>query len=325
MGGHEDVVLGARERRSAGAQFYAPALLRSRAPALHAFRVPRFAFLILGGNNKRSFPQHKSLLDGFRQPRTHPCLILEPINDDGDMMLDLAVKLEVIGEADDLAVNTSADETAPKHVLEEVLVFPLLAANDRGEDEEARSRGQSHDAGDDLFAGLGGNFPAALGAMSLADAREQHAQVIVDFRDGADRRTRVFPPRLLLDADGRRQTGKKIDVRLVHLPQKLPGISRQRFHVAALSFRIQRIEGERAFARAGDAGEDDQAIAGQLEIDVLQIVLAGAANDKGAVLHTGRCCSWDGWGPENISIVIAGWRVNVLQFGYYCRPVAGPG
>ena len=69
-----------------------------------------------------------------------------------------------------------------QHVREEVLVLALLAADDRGEDEEARPLGQGEDAGDDLLAGLGGDRPAALRAVALADAGEQDAQVVVRSR-----------------------------------------------------------------------------------------------------------------------------------------------
>jgi len=37
--------------------------------------------------------------------------------------------------------------------------------------------------------------------------------------------------------------------RLLHPLQELPGVGRQRLHVAALAFRIHRVEGERGFAR----------------------------------------------------------------------------
>ena len=36
---------------------------------------------------------------------------------------------------------------------------------------------------------------------------------------------------------------------------------------------------------AADAGEDDQVVARQVEVDVAEVVFAGAANDDGAVIH----------------------------------------
>src|SRR5206468_11290639 len=138
----------------------------------------------------------------------------------------------------------------------------FLPANDRGEQQKTRALGQGMDAGDDLLARLGSDRPTALRAVSLPDARVQHAQIVVDLRDGADGGARVLAGRLLLDADGGREAGQIIDVRLLKLAEKLPRVRRQRLDVPALAFGVERIEGERALARAADAGADDQAVAG---------------------------------------------------------------
>ena len=154
------------------------------------------------------FAQGQRLLDRLGQPRPHLRLVLQPVDDDLDVVLDPAVELQVVGQADDLAIDAGADEAALEHVLEQVLVLALLAADDRGQDEEARPVRQGEDAGDDLLARLGGDRPAALGAMALADAGVEDAQVVVDLGDGADGRARIAAGRLLLDADGRRQAGR---------------------------------------------------------------------------------------------------------------------
>ena len=89
-----------------------------------------------------------------------------------------------------------------------------------------------------------------VGAIRLADPREKQAQVIVDLGDGADGRARVVRRRLLLDRDRRRQAFDQIDVGLFHQLQELPRVGRERLDVAALAFRVERVEGERALARA---------------------------------------------------------------------------
>ena len=103
----------------------------------------------------------------------------------------------------------------------------------------------------------------ALRAMPLPGAGVEHAQIIVNLGDRADRRARVLARRLLRDRNRRAQARDEIDVRLGHLPQKLPGEARQAFDVAPLPFGIQRVEGQRAFARAADAGQANQLIARQ--------------------------------------------------------------
>ena len=59
-------------------------------------------------------------------------------------------------------------------------------------------------------------------------------------------------------------------------PEELPGVARQRLHVPPLPLGVDGVEGERALPRPGQPGEDDQPVAGQLQGDVAQVVLAGA-------------------------------------------------
>ena len=63
---------------------------------------------------------------------------------------------------------------------------------------------------DDLGRRAGGDLAAAQVAALLAGARVEHAQVVVDLGDRADRRARVRRRRLLLDGDGRRQPAQLV-------------------------------------------------------------------------------------------------------------------
>ena len=94
------------------------------------------------------------------------------------------------------------------------------------------------------------------GQYGCAEPGVQDAQVIVNLRDGADGRARAFAGRLLFDADGRRQAADVLDLRLLHLAEELPGVGRQRFDVAPLSFGVDRVQRQRAFAGAAGAAAD---------------------------------------------------------------------
>jgi len=118
-----------------------------------------------------------------------------------------------------------------------------------------------------------------------AHAREQHAEVVVDLRDGADGRARILRGGLLLDRDRGRQSLDGVDLGLLHLLEELPGVGRQRLHVAPLAFGIDGVEGERRFAGAREPGDHDQLVARDLEIDVLEVVLAGAPDDDSVTGH----------------------------------------
>ena len=126
---------------------------------------------------------------------------------------------------------------------------------------------------------LGRDRLAALRAVSLADAGEQHAQVVVDLGDRADGRTRVAAGRFLRDRDRGAQAADVVDVRLGHLAEELAGEAGQALDVPPLPFGVERVERQRALARAADAGQADQLVARQDEIDVPQVVLAGAFDD----------------------------------------------
>jgi hypothetical protein len=66
-----------------------------------------------------------------------------------------------------------------------------------------------------------------------------------------------------------RQAFDQVDIGLFHQLQELPGVGRQRFDVAALALGVQGVKGERGFAGAGQAGDHDELVARQVEVDVL--------------------------------------------------------
>ena len=124
--------------------------------------------------------------------------------------------------------------------------------------------------GDDRHAGFR--------AMRLADVRVEQAQVIVNLGRGRDDRARIGAGTALLDGDGRRKSFDVIHVRLLHLVEELPGVSRERFDIFALAFGVNRVEGERRFARTAQAGDDHQLVARDFEREILEIMLTRAAD-----------------------------------------------
>ena len=102
-----------------------------------------------------------------------------------------------------------------------------------------------------------------LRAVPVADAGVQHAQVVVDLGDRADGRARVLARRFLRDRDRRAQAADVVDVGLGHLPQELPGEAGQTLDVPPLPLGIQRVERQRALARAAHAGQANQLVARQ--------------------------------------------------------------
>jgi len=76
-------------------------------------------------------------------------------------------------------------------------------------------------------------------------------------------------------------------VRFFHDGQKLPSVSRQRFDITPLPFGIDGIKRQRRFARPGDAGDDDQLVTGQVEINIGEVMRSGTSNQN--FVHVAKC------------------------------------
>ena len=127
--------------------------------------------------------------------------------------------------------------------------------------------------------------------MRLAEGGEQDPEVVVYLRDRAHRRAGMGGSRALLDRDGRAQPGHRLHVRLLHLLQELPGIGGEALDVAALALGVQGVEGEAALAGARRAGDDDEAVAGQVAVHALQVVDPGPP-DRDGIFLVGSHGAW---------------------------------
>ncbi len=94
-------------------------------------------------------------------------------------------------------------------------------------------------------------------------------------RDGA---ARTGADALLGDRNRRRQTGDVVEIGLGHLAEELAGIGRERLDVFSLAFGVDGVEGETALAGAGETGDDDELVAGYVEVDVVEVMGARAAD-----------------------------------------------
>ena len=83
----------------------------------------------------------------------------------------------------------------------------------------------------------------------------------MELGDCADGRTRIVPGRFLADRDRGAQAGEEIDIGLWKLADELTCVGGEALQVSALSLRVERVEGERAFSAARNTGEADQLVA----------------------------------------------------------------
>ena len=91
-------------------------------------------------------------------------------------------------------------------------------------------------------------------------------------------RTWISVDGFLVDGKRGAESINSFDTGFVHLAQKLSGVAGERFHETPLTFLVHGVVGQRGLSTSADAGDDDQGVAGDVEIHRPQIVLGRATN-----------------------------------------------
>ena len=216
-----------------------------------------------------------------------PFLHRQPVDHDLNVVLELLVERGCVLDRVKLAIDPHAGEARLLPFGQFLAVFALAPAHHRREQVEPRAFGQGHHAVDHVGDGLRLDRQAGGGRIGHADTRPQQAHVIVDLGHRRHGRTRIAAGGILLDRDRWREPVDMLDIGLLHHLEELPRISRQALDIAALSFGIDRVESEARLARARKAGDDDQAVARQVDVDALEIMLARAADGDLGKCHGG--------------------------------------
>ena len=199
-------------------------------------------------------------------------------------MLFVLFEGDFLGQIVEIPIHAHADIARLARVSEDLDVLALALAHDGREDLELGALGQGGELVDDLVDGLLMDFLAALGAVGHADARPEQTEVVVNLGDRADGRAGVFGGRLLVDRDGGGEAVDVVDVGLVHLPEELAGVGGKGLDIAALPLGVDRVEGEGGLARAGQAGQNDELVTRDGEINIFEVVHTGTL-DVNFVLH----------------------------------------
>jgi hypothetical protein len=108
-----------------------------------------------------------------------------------------------------------------------------------------------------------------------AELHIEQAQEVMDFGLGAERALGPAAAYPLFDGDGGRDAADRLHVGAGGGLDELAGIGIERLQIAPLALVEEDVEGERALAAAGDAGDDGEAAAGDGDAQVFEVVLAG--------------------------------------------------
>ena len=233
-----------------------------------------------------TFAEAQGGLDGFGETRfvARGDAVLQDVHD-GRQGLD---GRRFVG-ADDLSVDPHAQVALLFEELEKLRggAFFHVARADGKHDEQLAiglvRRNLAHDAA----RGFRLDGTAARGAGSVDKPGEEKFQVVVDLRDRANGRAGSFDVVRLLDGDGRRDALDEIDARFVHAVEELARVGRESLDVAPLSLGVNRVEGERGFARAARAGDDMEKSARKIQVDAAQVVLPRAADAEHVLFDAG--------------------------------------
>ena len=205
----------------------------------------------------------------------------QAVHHDLNGVLLVLVQLDLLREIVDAPVHADADVALLLGVGQHLFVHTLLTAHHRGEHHEAGALGEGLDLVDDLIHGLLLDLLTAHGAVRGAHAGVEQTEVIVDLGDGTHRGAGVLGGGLLVDGDGGGQPFYEVYVGLVHLPQKHTGVGGQGLHETAVALGVDRVEGQGGLTRARESRHDHQLVPGDLYVDILQVVDAGALDDDG--------------------------------------------
>ena len=180
-----------------------------------------------------------------------------------------------------LVIHPHPDKPFPLNLGENLPVLAFLPPNNRGAHLDPCPFRTGQDRIDNLRSVLTADDIAADPAVRRAGAGKQHTAIVVNLRRGRYGRTRIARGAPLFDGDGRRQALNVLDLRLLHLLQKLAGIGTERFDILPLALGIDGIERQRTLARTAHAGHHDEPVPRDIDVDILQIMFTrpGDADD----------------------------------------------
>src|SRR5258706_3983190 len=172
----------------------------------------------------------------------------EAVNDNFDGVLFLFIQVDLIAQIVNLAIDAHTYIAGTAHLLKDIFILTLTPLNEWGKQENARPLRQTKDRIDDLLDGLPADLAPTYRTMGMTNTSIEQAQIVIDLGNCANSRARVMGCTFLVDRDSRREAIDMIDIRLLHLIQKLAGIGRERFDIATLALGKNGIKSQAALA-----------------------------------------------------------------------------
>jgi len=202
----------------------------------------------------------------------------------GDRRARFGLRRQQIGQLGRHPVDEHPREPQRAQGLRHESVRHPAAPRQREGDHDARPGGQGRDAVGGGRDGVRTHFVAALGAVGTARAGEEEAEEVVDLgrraHGGAAGGGRVA----LLDGHCGGQSLDPVDIGFLEAVEELLRVGGEGLDVAPLARSEEGVQRQRGLAGTGRTGDDRERTAGQIQVDVLQVVLAGTS-DPDRLVH----------------------------------------
>ena len=221
-------------------------------------------------------------VDGPVELQAQLLLVLRPYGELGDGQLDVVLAEPVEarpfpGRRED-PVHPQEGKTLPRGPLGQVGVVTLSGGDERCEEGDLPAPILAQDLRQDSLPALLLDGKAAVGAVLGAELYVEQAQEMVDLGHRGHGALASPPAGALLDGHRRRNAENGVDLRARRGLDELSGVGVEGLQVAALAFGEEDVEGDRALPAAADAGDDGEAIAGDVNIHPFEVVLAGVVD-----------------------------------------------
>src|SRR5690606_30711259 len=171
-------------------------------------------------------------------------------------------------------VHAQVREAPGRRPLGEVGVDALARDDEGREQADTPAAVVAQDARRDVLEGLRLDRDVAVGAVLDARLDVERPQEVVDLGQRGDGALAAAPAGALFDRNGGRHAEDPVDVGPRRRLHELAGVGIERFEVAALAFAEHDVEREGGLAGPGHARDDSERVARDLDVDVLQVVLA---------------------------------------------------
>ena len=230
------------------------------------------------GHEDRAATGVEGRLHTLGQPAAGSGVGRHPIDHDLELALPLAIKRGLLVEPHRAAVDPNPDVAGRLQLGKErfrSLAHPQLH---RRQEQKPRVGRVFQEPLNRLVDALPTQRGAAVRAVHHPQPRGEHAEEVIHLRERADGAAGRAAPSPLLD---RHRWGEPLDPLeegLWHLANKLPGVGREALDIPPLALGIERVEGQRRLAAAAGAAAHSHGVAGNVGIDIFQVMKRRAAD-----------------------------------------------